>query len=100
MNLKIFSNAKPSRFVFINELVLKLRGADYIILASLIRSWPRGLTFLIVLLISIFTFISPETSKIIIWGKFGIGFIALLNWLTDAYYLRKKWLLFPKYNSN
>jgi hypothetical protein len=100
MDLKIFSGDKPSKFEFINNLVIKLRRANYLILAGLIRSWPRGLTFLILLLISISIFISPETSKIIIWGKFGIAFIAFLNWLVDAYFLKKEWLLFLTHHSS
>jgi hypothetical protein len=93
MDLKIFNEDKQSKFEFINNIVIKLRQANYLILAGLIRSWPRGLIFLVLLLISISTFISPEPSKIIIWGKFCLTLIAFLNWFVDAYFLKKAWLL-------
>lgn len=68
MDLKIFSEDKPSKFEFINNIVIKLRQANYLFLAGLIRFWPRGLTFLAQLLISISTF--PRAIKNYYLGKF------------------------------
>jgi hypothetical protein len=67
MDLKIFSEDKPSKFEFINNIVFKLRHANYLFLSGLIRFWPRGLTFLALLLISISIF-TPSHQKLL-FGK-------------------------------
>lgn len=75
----------------IDDVVKRMRTRGRMLLASLFASWKSGAVFLALAMVAIFYRHDP--SAIVSYGKMGIAFIALLGWLTDAYFRRKHWEL-------
>ena len=73
----------------IDKAVAEMRRADRIVIASLLKTWKSGLSFIGLLLVA--WTLRNDPSLVVSYGKFAIAFIGLLNWVTNAYFVRKYW---------